>query len=96
MRFLALVMIISLFVGVMPAIAGGAPTSTEAGIFQKSYKSMSEIGEASSGKDADAWTTVFQKATNNIGTWDDKVGNTKSSSLRNDPAELMRRRGIKK
>lgn len=43
-----------------------------------------------------AQKTPFQYARANVDKWDNTLGSGKTLSLRTNPAELMRRRGIKK
>ena len=90
-RFTILVVIICFFISVIPVFTYSGKAYGET-VFQKLSDDIAQMGEKRPEHRQTAWTSIFRKAKNNISTWDDT--SAKSGSLRDNKAELMRRRGL--
>ena len=94
-RIFALIIAISFALTVMPAFAGGEATSApaEGTLFQIIHDSLeSELvpkGEPS------REVTIFKTMQSKVEAWDDTAGNAKPLSLRDNPEEVARRRGVR-
>ncbi|NQU95850.1 MAG: hypothetical protein HQ549_06485 [Candidatus Omnitrophica bacterium] len=74
-----------------PSGAGAAGVS-KGSVFQKVAGDVEGIGKKGS---VPAKYTVLQKVKDNIDTWDDSQDQVKTLSLRDNKAELAKRRGLK-
>ncbi|UCD55236.1 MAG: hypothetical protein JSV93_00115 [Candidatus Omnitrophota bacterium] len=90
-RFAILVVTICFFISAIPVLADSGITS-EKPIFQKLNDSFANMGKERPKNRQTAWTSMFQKAKNNISGWNDT--SSESFSLRDNKAELYRRRGL--
>ena len=91
-KITVLAMIICFFISIMPVFLGSVAYGET--VFQTLGNSISKMGKQDPERRQTEWTTIFQKATRNISTWDNNASATKSLSLRGNKAELMRRRGL--
>ena len=92
-RFVILVVIICFFVSVIPMFTDSGKAYGET-MFQKLSDNIAQMGKDNPRTKQTAWTSIFGKAKRNISTWNTGSSQAKPLSLRDNPAELMRRRGL--
>lgn len=92
-RFIIMIVIICFFISVIPVFTDSGKAYGKT-MFQKLSDNIAAMGRPRAGRRQTAWTSIFRKAKKNISTWDNASSGAKSLSLRDNKAELYRRRGL--